>query len=738
MSLDVQRRTLPDVGPLISDTVGGADTINIGIRNASARRFQDILTNTYALDPGTVGPYQGRVPAADVLGKITIQLGTNSHLELSHHYTDGERTTFIARQFGTYFLSSVGQRVPATVNASRAIWTSLLGDRWSNELIASYLRMSDACLPNVPYPLIRVPADRGILVAGTAVTCPASAERDALEVTENLTVGFGTHVLTLGVHAEALHFEDDQLQGEAGLWNFRNLDSLETGGAVHYERTLAGPSRGRGIEFRARQLGFYLQDRWDVTRDLTLTGGLRLDVPFLPDPVATNTSLQAALGIDNGRLPSGHLLWSPRLGINYDVGGEGHTFLRGGIGLFSGRPAYTWIASAYRDDGQQQLFLSCDGAEVPRFDPVNQPATCVSGGGVTQRLSYFDEGARFPQSLKGSLGIDQRWPGGLVGTVDFLYTRSRYQLYFSDANLLSPVGSAQGEGNRPLYGTLSATAVPIPARRDPAFGQVVRASNRSGDYSVSVAAQVRKQFADRAEVSALYAYTRSRDRLSVVNFLARPNLETTPLDGTLEDRRLGTSHFEIPHRVELNATVRLPYRFRLSFRYAGVSGMAYSYTIRGDANADGIGNSTMLNDIVYVPRDSLDIALATPGDWATLNQFIEDEPCLRQQRGRVLARNSCRNPWFGTLSARVTKAFSTFRGQYLELTADVYNVLNLVDRDWGQSRVTALEQGAPMLALVGYDATVGRGMYRLQLPGLRQVQDLASRWQLELSARYVF
>jgi len=39
---------------------------------------------------------------------------------------------------------------------------------------------------------------------------------------------------------------------------------------------------------------------------------------------------------------------------------------------------------------------------------------------------------------------------------------------------------------------------------------------------------------------------------------------------------------------------------------------------------------------------------------------------------------------------------------------------------------------------VGYDASAGRGVYRLRLPGLRQVQDLASRWQMELSVRYVF
>jgi hypothetical protein len=738
LSLDLQSRTLPDIGPLITDTAGGADTINIGIRYASAKRFQDILSNDYGLDPGTLGPYHGQVPAGDVLGKITLQLGTNSHLELSHHYTDGERTTFIGRGFGVYFLSSVGNKWPATVHASRAIWTSLLGGRWSNELIASYLHMRDACRPNVAYPLIRVQADRGMVVGGTALICPAGTRQHGLELTENLSVGFGTHVWTIGAHAEALRFEDAHLQGEAGLWNFRNLDSLAVGHAAHYERNLPGPSSDRGIEFRARQIGFYIQDRWQPTRALTLTGGLRLDVPFLPDPVVTNQALLAGLGIDNGYLPSGDLLWSPRLGINYDVGGEGRTFLRGGIGWFSGRPLYQWIANSYRDDGIEQLFLTCDGAEVPPFDPVNQPGTCVSGGGITQRLSFFNPDVRFPQSLKASLGLDQRLPGGLVATVDLLYTRTKDHLYFTDANLLPPVGTAQGEGNRPLYGTLSPTGIPTPARLDPGFGQVVRASNRSGDYSVSVAAQLRKQFGDRAELSGLYGYTRSRDRMSITTFLSRPNLETTPLDGTFDNRRSRPSHFDIPHRVDLNATVRLPYRIRLSLRYAGVSGTAYSYTIRGDANADGIGNGTQLNDIVYVPRDSLDIALATPADWATLNGFIENEPCLRNQRGRILSRNSCRNPWFGTISARVTKGFSTFGGQTLELTADLYNILNLLNREWGQLRVTTPEQSAPMLFLVGYDTAAGRGAYRLQLPGFRQIADLASRWQLELSARYVF
>ena len=45
----------------------------------------------------------------------------------------------------------------------------------------------------------------------------------------------------------------------------------------------------------------------------------------------------AALGnIDTSIIPSGNLLFAPRFGFNWDVSGTGKTFLRGGIGVFSG------------------------------------------------------------------------------------------------------------------------------------------------------------------------------------------------------------------------------------------------------------------------------------------------------------------------------------------------------------------------------------------------------------------
>jgi hypothetical protein len=747
LSVDLQHRVSPDAGPFITDTAGGADTARTGISYASALRFQDILRNTYGLDPGTPGPVDEAVPARDVLGKITVQLGTNNHLEASHHHARGDLREGTPRDYGFYSLSSRNTRQPSSLDASRLIWTRVFGGRWSNELMVSYLHQRDECRPVVTYPIISVSADQGILDAGLGcLGLNEVVDQRSAEITDHATVALGGHIIGFGGQGTLLRFQDPLVGVGAGLWRFDSLDSLQNGQAWFYRRGLLSAGGTPGVEFRVHELGIYLQDRWTPTPGLTLTMGLRLDVPLLPDAIPTNDSLQAALGADTGRLPSGNALWSPRLGINYDLGGLGRTFLRGGIGLFGGPPPYRWVGNAYRDHGEQ-LNLLCVGPAVPPFDPVNQPATC--GAGPRPRFSFFDPGVRFPQNLKAALGVDQRLPGGVVATIDLLYTRAVHQLYLNDANLLPPTGVAPGEGDRPLYGSIDADGTPAPGRRDPSLPQVARVSSRSGDDALSFSAQLHKRLGG-LEGSVLYAYTRARDRMSFETIGLPAGLTGTPLDGTLEDRRVRTSLFETRHRVLLQAAARLPYGMRLALLYEGASGTPFTYVINGDANADGIGVDVP-NDIVYVPRNAVpggDISLlvedgqgtlvpAPASEYARLDAFIQGEPCLREQRGRILARNSCRNPWFGILNARLTKAIPTAAGHSLELTVDVYNVLNLISARWGLSRATS-DVTANLLSLVRYDATAGRGVYELALPARNQIRELESRWQLEFSVRYGF
>jgi hypothetical protein len=92
---------------------------------------------------------------------------------------------------------------------------------------------------------------------------------------------------------------------------------------------------------------------------------------------------------------------------------------------------------------------------------------------------------------------------------------------------------------------------------------------------------------------------------------------------------------------------------------------------------------------------------------------------------------------------RLTKDIPAVRGHRLELTMDAFNVLHLLNEDWGVVREYSAFEQVNFLRRFGYDATSQRGIYGLNsqsgstnplLPTLVR----SARWRLQFSARYVF
>jgi hypothetical protein len=54
-------------------------------------------------------------------------------------------------------------------------------------------------------------------------------------------------------------------------------------------------------------------------------------------------------------LPSNKLLWSPRLGFNWDITGDKTIQVRGGTGIFTGKLPFVWLGNQVSgaDDGFQ-------------------------------------------------------------------------------------------------------------------------------------------------------------------------------------------------------------------------------------------------------------------------------------------------------------------------------------------------------------------------------------------------
>ena len=150
------------------------------------------------------------------------------------------------------------------------------------------------------------------------------------------------------------------------------------------------------------------------------------------------------------------MLWSPRVGFNWDVGGRGTTFLRGGAGLFSGRPMYLYFSNVFETTGLDWLRVDLSGERTcqrsPSIRPTSRPPACRASPSVFE-VNYFNPSFRFPRNLRLSLGTDLRLPWAHDGTVDLLYIRGVDQFDITDVNLAPPTTSA-GEGGRLLYGTI--------------------------------------------------------------------------------------------------------------------------------------------------------------------------------------------------------------------------------------------------------------------------------------------
>ena len=124
--------------------------------------------------------------------------------------------------------------------------------------------------------------------------------------------------------------------------------------------------------------GGYIQDEWRPKTNLTVTAGLRIDVPkfgntAFDNPAADDLTFRdqdgSAVKYNTGALPATTAYYSPRVGLNWDVNGDQATQLRGGSGLFSGKPPYVWISNQIGNTGVLYGFAQTNNTTAFPFNP---------------------------------------------------------------------------------------------------------------------------------------------------------------------------------------------------------------------------------------------------------------------------------------------------------------------------------------------------------------------------------
>ena len=747
------RETSPASGPYMGQPTGA--TPPLPVDPSDITRFQAIL-DSMGINPGSAGLFNRKNPLSNFFGRVDFDMGS-SRLKVTYNYAHAQLDVF-SRSTTLFPLTSNAYFFNSSTNSPSAQLITNFSNGAENELQLTYNNIRDDRTPRAFSPVITVQDGGKSLRAGAEEFSQGNhLYQDIVELKDDYTYPIGAHRITIGTQNQFYKINNLFDRDSYGVYTFGSLDSLAMGKPNAYG---VSEDLGGGIEvhMKAAQYAFYAQDNWQASPNFSLTYGIRADIPVLSSKPATTQIVLDSLGRNTSVVPSGNIEWSPRVGFNWDVTGDQKNQLRGGVGMFVGHPAYVWLSNAYQNSGSGLGLLSCGdrgAGPAPDFvaDPSNQPTTCANGAGLSSFLSEVDllsKDLKFPQTLRFSLGYDRQLPAGLIATVEGMYTRNINDFFYINQNLAGPQGT--DVNGRVMYGTLNTAGRSQTAKVSNAFGNVIEAVNTSRNYSYNVTGQLQKRFSNHWEATAAYTYSVARDAQSPNSSQAISNWRFgRELAGNHLDRTPSISNFDQPHKVVLTGTYTFPTKTDLSLSYVGQSGEAFDYVYggrNGDMNADGVFG----NDLIYVPtnvNDPTQIVFQDNADYGTAAQqaaafdkFINSSSCLSSHRGQILDRNSCRSPWQNIMNVSLRQRLPNINGNEVAVQIDVYNFLNLLNKDWGQIKYPAAFSNVELLEHVGETSAVaGQQMPILNFdPQTLQFdsQNLASNYQIQLAVRYSF
>ncbi|MGK2936048.1 MAG: TonB-dependent receptor [Gemmatimonadaceae bacterium] len=755
-SPEFQRRTSPASGPYL-----GSET---SVTQAQADAFISALQGYQGLNTsGHFGLVNVENPLTNVFARVDVNLPWNSQLVLRHNYGTAQDDNFF-RSNSSFRFSDNAYFFESKKHAPAMQLRTLFSNGAYNELLAGYTQIRDRRTPVARSPQIAVDMGGGTdFISGSERFSHGNElDQDVFEITNNFSMPFGSHRITIGTQNQLQKFRNLFAQSTFGVWEFPSLDRFRTGLPNSYivgvplQLNAAGDVEAGGdgaVRFKSAIYSLYAQDEWSVNPRLNVTAGLRMDMPVFKDKPPTNPGVLESYGFNTSDVPSGNAQWSPRVGFNWDLTGDAVNQLRGGVGLFTGRPAYVWLSNMFQNSGMGAVaLLTCSSSSGTRTPPAFNNANIASpptacGGGATAALggeiNVIDPDLKYPQNMRATLGYDRRMFDNWVTTLEVMYTKGVNGLFYQNFALAGPQGTNPNEG-RVVYGTSPFN----PTLKAGGRSQVFAVSNQSNDHAYSLTGGIQRRYFNNFEGSLFYTHTRAYDVQSFTSSTSFSQLRYgRTIAGEVTDQTATRSTFEQRHRIVGTATYTFPTKTDVSVIYFGESGSPYTYIASGDLNADGLS----LNDPVYVPNNAVELHFntltqgsrkRTPFEQAAaLERYIESEPCLKENRGKILPRNACTGPWTNTVNVSVRQSMSTFRMQNVMLQLDVFNFLNLVDSDWGLQRspgtspITLLGSGN----YVGGTALTGKPGYTFN-PDFRRFfsNNLRSNYQMQLQMKYTF
>jgi hypothetical protein len=456
------------------------------------------------------------------------------------------------------------------------------------------------------------------------------------------------------------------------------------------------------LGMRALDIGAFFNDDWKVTRNLTLSYGLRYE-RFWTWKEVNNLLRNMVLGpgstyaeqLANASMQFVPQLYStpnkdfmPRLGFAWNPDGKGKTSIRGGYGFYFDRiyatpvinirsnPPYRALATSGYQFGTQ-VYYSLGNPSAPNLgfpiDPDWQLGLDAHNGIKGSRvglLQIVDPNISEPYTENWYLGAQRDIGRGIVVEATYLGSAGHHLLNTLDVNRFN--GDLLNGGKFHGYNQ-SFAAMPL-------------AETTSNSIFNGGTVQVRRPFTHGFSVQSAFTYGKAIDDNDKFGGI------TAYMDANNRKLDRGLAGFDVPRRLTIAGLWAMPFfkaQDRLSgkllggWQLAGTSifekGVPLTVTssaayAKGDWNADGTST-----DRPNAPATPL--AGSGYSRSAYLTGFLPAAAFTAPALGTdgTLCRNTYRGPGFAQVDLSLSKRFTIAEEKFLALRINAYNALNRVN-----------------------------------------------------------
>ncbi|NOU46769.1 MAG: TonB-dependent receptor [Bacteroidales bacterium] len=725
------------------------------VSEADIKAVHDHLLNEWGYEAGAYQGYNHEKSNNKFLVKLNYNISNNHKLVLRYNMLDASKD-ILPHPEAIIGRGPTSYRLPFE-NSSYTIFNKIhsfvgelnsnFSNKISNKLLVGYTVFDDSREPkSAQFPVIDI-FDQNVLAisAGSEMfSTHNTLKQNVLQFTDNVTYYAERHTITGGVNFEKFYFENSFNLFYYPWHTFGGVDGFlsQTKDSIDFNAEVAtANAKPYSLSIvDVAQLGIYGQDEFQLNENFKLTFGLRVDIPIYLNKLAVTTASEEAANFDGwvdkdgntAKLdpavwPKSRLMWSPRLGFNYDVHGDNTLRFRGGTGIFTGRIPFVWL-------GNQ--------ASNPGINP-----------GYTFQVNSTTENFKFPQVWKTDIAVDWAFSEGWVSTFEAIYGKDINAIVHRNYNMKAPSQKLSGADDREIFAGFNETNIYSASEGSVGFleaGYIVMDNVKEG-HQLSLTGKIAKEWGFGLKGDLAYTYQQSKDYTSIPAEIAADAFQRNPVVGNPNTPSVSWSRYGLKHRFISSWMYAKEYKSMVStfgmFIELG-QGNRYSYTYAGDLNRDAIVN----NDLLYVPSAKADInfgsvdsegngSLAADADeqWAALSAFIDQDPYLKNRKGDYAERNGASLPWFSQIDFRFMQDFNfkvKERKHTIQVSLDIMNLGNLINSNWG---VRQLARTYNPISVTGIDKdNVPYYHFNSDLK-TSYVDDFSTRskWQMQLGIRYI-